>query len=657
MIERLALSAETQAQIYRAWERFLAQGEEPRGVPEPIAESWKASRELGVDPLMAKAPCLPDCDIPSLQQQHRRLLQVSGDILQQVHDEIAAVDTVVILSDSAGTILDMVGNPATVERARAVNISVGGLFGLGASGTNGLALAHALRTPALVVQSQHYCEMLHPWSCFSLPLASRSGHPLGILDVTAYRNIFHPHTLAMLQVLGRLLVERWDAEEARDHTVLREAFERTRRQYPGDRVVTVTRWGDVVAGLPAAPTGWRPILEGGFLGEHPGTFVAVSPLSDSEAVTHQAWPVRRGDDLVGWVLVAPDRRRAGHPAPSSATPPTADRITSVDDLWGESPVFRAVLELARRAATSDSPVLLLGETGTGKELVARAIHAESGRAGPFVAVNCGAIPPDLLGSELFGYEEGAFSGARRGGKKGYFEQAEGGTLFLDEIAELPADLQVYLLRALEDGRIRRLGGTRDIPVHVRVIAATNQDLEQATARGAFREDLFYRLNVVTLRLPPLRDRGPAEVRLLGARFLEASNARHHKRVELTPQAWELLVGYSWPGNVRALRNVIERVVTLSEPAACLSPPDLVALCPDLAHALAQAEAGDGGAGRSPTLSAAPAESGGRRRRGGPTFHDSFEDLLAELGGNVSAVARRLGVSRSTIYRRLKHMRN
>ena len=240
--------------------------------------------------------------------------------------------------------------------------------------------------------------------------------------------------------------------------------------------------------------------------------------------------------------------------------------TRFDHMVGESEPMQRLYSLVDMVADSDVTVLLMGESGTGKELVARAIHHKSHRAGgPFVTLNCGALPENLFESELFGYEKGAFTGATMN-KMGRFELADGGTLLLDEVGELSLKSQVDFLRVLETKEFRRLGGTKIVKVDTRIIAATNRNLEEAVKRGDFREDLYYRLNVVPIRLPPLRERGD-DIPLLADRFLEEFSGQHHREPkEVSREAMRLLRLYAWPGNIRQLRNLIERmVVTVKDP--------------------------------------------------------------------------------------------
>ncbi len=235
------------------------------------------------------------------------------------------------------------------------------------------------------------------------------------------------------------------------------------------------------------------------------------------------------------------------------------------DLIGKGPRMRAIMELVRRVASGRSSVLVTGESGTGKEMVARALHQTGDRAAfPFVTVNCGALPENLMESELFGHEKGAFTGATSR-KDGLIRAAQGGTLFLDEIGELPPPLQVKLLRVLQDRKVRPVGGQQEIEVDVRVVAATNREVEQAVREGNFRQDLFYRLNVIRIQLPPLRER-VEDIPMLAAHFLQKHSALEGKRLSFSPEALQWIVQQPFPGNVRELENVVERAVALaSEP--------------------------------------------------------------------------------------------
>jgi transcriptional regulator with PAS, ATPase and Fis domain len=300
-----------------------------------------------------------------------------------------------------------------------------------------------------------------------------------------------------------------------------------------------------------------------------------------------------------------------------------------EDIIGQAPKFISVINQAKSAAATSSNVLLLGESGTGKEMIAQAIHNSSSRChGPFVAINCGAVPRELIGSELFGYEEGAFTGAKRGGSPGKFELANNGTIFLDEIGDMPLDLQLVLLRVLQDKIVVRLGGHQSINVNVRLIAATNKDLKRQVDLGLFRQDLYYRINVITLNLPPLRER-TGDIVLLTDYFLQKKADKNEKpMVSMSSHAIDLLKKYSWPGNVRELENVVERAMVFSNgkviEAEYLHLPVSGVEIRNSASSLKSEE------------------------------KEIIRNTLMRTQGNISKTARILGITRATLYRKMRY---
>ena len=325
----------------------------------------------------------------------------------------------------------------------------------------------------------------------------------------------------------------------------------------------------------------------------------------------------------------------------SRSNPVADTLRAkhgLNDLRGDSPAMQSARRAITLFAKSPATVLIQGETGTGKELAAQAIHRESQRARqPFVAINCGAVAESLLESELFGYEEGAFTGSRRGGHAGLFESANRGTLFLDEIGEMPLQLQTRLLRVLEEREVVRVGGIRPIPVNVRIISATHCDLDQRIKDGRFRADLFYRLGVLRMTLPPLRERTEDLVPLAAwclKNALASLGVRPHANLHAEVVACApLLQSYAWPGNVRELRNLMERLALFlaAEPLQALSPGFVLSTAPELAVR------GHTASEPAPVIS---------------TPSESIEQVLARFGGNREAAARHLGISRTTLWRKL-----
>jgi DNA-binding NtrC family response regulator len=329
---------------------------------------------------------------------------------------------------------------------------------------------------------------------------------------------------------------------------------------------------------------------------------------------------------------------------------------SFDDLVGDSPAMVQVKRMGERAARSTIPVLILGESGVGKEVIARAMHGASDRAAkPFVAVNCGALPEHLVESILFGHEKGSFTGALDK-HLGKFQEANGGTLFLDEVGELPLDIQVKLLRALQESEIDPIGAKRAVKVDVRIISATNRDLHQAVKEGAFREDLFYRLNVFPLETPPLRERREDVAALLN-HFIQRFNVEEGKRVMgAAAETLALLEAYEWPGNVRQLENAVYRAIVLAE-APYLQPYDFPAvsgLKPPMSDSPRPPETAE------QILASLPKEAPVRvlDERGHLRKLEDIERDLIELAiqlysGHMSEVARRLGIGRSTLYRKVR----
>ena len=324
-----------------------------------------------------------------------------------------------------------------------------------------------------------------------------------------------------------------------------------------------------------------------------------------------------------------------------------DNRFGLEAIIGQSDPMREVFETIQQAAPTQATILILGESGTGKELVAQAIHRLSSRAkGPFIPVHCAALTPSLLESELFGHEKGAFTGAADR-RRGRFELADTGTLFLDEIAEIQTSIQVKLLRVLEERQFERVGGHQTLDVDIRLIAATNADLAAMVKAGTFRNDLFFRLDVVSITLPPLRKR-PDDIPLLCARFLKEFSVRNNKPVEdITPDALDSLSAYSWPGNVRELRNVIERMVVLSRTPR-LTVRDLPAALRDAVQV-----------GTPRIATGWKAESG---RIAAPESMADAERVMIEAAlkrnnENRTLAAGQLGISRRTLQRKLKEYRN
>jgi len=398
-----------------------------------------------------------------------------------------------------------------------------------------------------------------------------------------------------------------------------ELLARVRAEYPDIPVILITAHGTVDSAVAALKA---------------GAFDYVTKPFEQEELRKVIAKAARANDL---------ERRSLHEGTAEGDRPP---------LVGQSPAMRTIYDMVARVADSPSTVLITGESGTGKELIAKALHRGSSRRDkPLIKVNCAAIPKDLVESELFGYQKGAFTGAV-GDKPGRFELADGGTLFLDEIGEIPVEIQVKLLRALQESEFERVGGIRTLKVDVRLIAATNRDLKSLIAEGRFREDLYYRLAVVPIALPPLRDRRE-DIPLLVGHFIEKYNRRLGKRVErIDDDALRLLVDYGWPGNIRELENLMERSVLFAD-----GPSIQLASLPDSLRETGTPAPPIAAVG---PLGAIAAPSGASmkeivRQAQAELEKELISRALEETGGNVTRAAKRLQISRKSLQVKMKEL--
>jgi transcriptional regulator with PAS, ATPase and Fis domain len=496
------------------------------------------------------------------------------------------------LCDADGYVLATAGDPGVIEEAADNNLRVGGSWIEEAAGTNGIGTALAEGRTVQIIGADHYVAAFQRWVCTGAPIRHPiTGETLAVIDVTGYRERVQAHTFLAVQAMAALIEQRLLLEFTLDEKLLCDRLFARANRMPADAMLAVDRRGRVVQLNAAAerlltvrrPPGGqtlqdelRPVvaaaLERG--GEHPeGYERTIGSRTLGGEIRIVTLPVFRDRRPIGAVVVLPlgDPGRLADPgrrmrAENLALREEVDQASMFEEIVGTSAPLRAVLARVSRVAPTDSTVLITGETGTGKELVARAIHKGSARsAQAFVSVNCAAIPPALIASELFGHEKGAFTGALER-RLGRFELADGGTIFLDEVGDLPSDTQLALLRVLQEREFERVGGTRSIRVDVRVIAATNRDLSAAMGKDAFRSDLFYRLNVFPIEMPPLRERHE-DIPLLVAYFVDRYARKVGKTIDnIDQRTFEIFQGYSWPGNIRELQNVIERSVVICETA-------------------------------------------------------------------------------------------
>lgn len=627
-------------QIRTAWELFLSG--ETRGLdcvrPE-IWNSWLRCQEFGVSPLIKHAPATLNLEEFDQQyQQNADLIEVGRLIMTFLAQSLTAEQFGIAITDAAGTILCNFASPQAMPYLEAANALPRSGCTEEHIGTNSVGVALYLNKPAQVYWFEHYAAFQHEWAGCAAPIHRPDGVTVGSLVMSGHGEVTHSRALDLIITAAQAIEDRLSAQEVVRRAGLLDAFHDHLLHYPDEITLALDRYGQILAASPSVikflPSTAPDRLVGRNLTDitalhlsqnldevfHHGQTVAVQVGNGDHARTGTLLPIEIAGRRTG-MLLRIVHRAATRPQRSPVQPWSS--AYSFSDLIGQAPTFRHVLEVGRKIAGQDKPVLLVGETGTGKELFAQAIHQASPYArGPFVALNGSTIPRELAAAELFGYEEGTFTGAKRGGRKGKIELAAGGTLFLDEIGDLPLDVQPTLLRFLEDGKIIPLGSDRPRQVAVRIIAAAGANLAQARAHGAFRLDLYHRLSFFTLNLPPLRER-LEDIPLLARHFLDTQGFTH---IQISASALALMHQHPWLGNIRELQNVVLRAAMLTD-GTTLSPADFM-LEPVAAQAV-------------PVV------------RQVPLTLEEIQWELAACRGNASQAARNLGIHRVTLYRRLR----
>ncbi len=643
----------------RAWHSFVGDGVEIEGLSEEIARSWRRARDtFGVDPGQRRCSRLLTSSELAHRCEHDETYRIAVPILEEFGARLATSRQTLAFFDAAGCMLSIGGNPHTAERLAEINFCPGGNWREETAGTNGPGTALAERRPIEVFASEHFVEAWQAWSCSAAPvLAPGSAELLGLVDLTgpwaAHDNV---QTLVAARAIAHSIEERLRSVQLVRDQVVEYAFRSAAGG--GDVLFAVDRRGRVLAANDAArrrlpfeglevPLAIRELLVTTLrLGRSDGELAVDWPGGPAN-VKLVASPVRYDQTAVGAVVrVLSTASTKARPTGRATASSTATTRYDFDDVLGESESLRNSLKLARMASRNDLPVVLFGESGTGKELFAQAIHSASARGdGPFIAVNCGCIPAALLEAELFGYEAGTFTGGRKEGNGGKFEEACGGTLFLDEVSELSPQAQTALLRVLQEREVVRLGGSSPRRVDIRVVAASNKSLTDEIRAGRFRSDLYFRLNVLAIAIPPLRDRR-ADVPILSQAILrKAETDLGRSGLSFSEEALRVLAAYSWPGNVRELHNVVLRVAATT-PALVIAAshlPEEVRTPP--ARGLAAPE---------PAVSAPVAPPPPPPPAAGA--NPDREDLLRALEAsswNVARTAQALQTSRMTLYRWLR----
>jgi transcriptional regulator of acetoin/glycerol metabolism len=649
---------DSSARIAAARKFFFERGSVPLGsVSETVERSWRRCRDAGLDD--DTRPAFEPVESTRLRQfreQSHLLTARAQPVMETLYEQIAHTASMVILTDAKGMILHSLGDDDFVARAQQVALQPGVTWDEDHKGTNAIGTALVEQTAVTVNGSEHFFPVNHFLTCSAAPILDPFGTLIGALDVSGDHRGHQPHTLALVRMSAQMI----------ENHLFRE-------QFPGLLLLHFHARPEFIGTLCEGIVAFAP--DGRFLsGNRSGLFQLGLTLPELRTHSfdslfdmpmHMALPRARQAGFMTLKMHTGLRVFARAETPGAAkskvvqldefkrapTRVAADRrrsdAPSLDCLNSGDPRIVAAVTKVRRVLGRDITVLIQGETGTGKEWFARAMHEDGPRRNhPFVAVNCAAIPEGLIESELFGYEEGAFTGARRKGAPGKILQADGGTLFLDEIGDMPLSLQARLLRVLQERTVTPLGSARACPVDVGLVCATHRKLRELIARGHFREDLYYRLNGLVVTLPPLRER--TDLPELVRRLIEAETQRG-ERVEISADVMDLFRRHSWPGNLRQLHNLLRTALAMVDDDGLIArhhlPDDFLE------------EFGETGPGTAIPIQSVPNPD----QRPTQVATGSLDDLEATAiqravefhRGNISAAARELGISRNTLYRKLQ----
>jgi sigma-54 dependent transcriptional regulator, acetoin dehydrogenase operon transcriptional activator AcoR len=604
-------------------------GTPPAGFLVPdIYDSWMRCISLGLD---TRHPPPPEIvSQATLRHEQQRCSLVRGLALAEMHSlhqQIAGSNFMIAFATPDGMLLDFVSDQSFIDTSDAASLRPGSIWTEAFCGTNGLGTAAHLKRQIVVQGGEHFFSRYNNLTCTASPIFAPDGALAGVLDASSDCLSRQAHTQALVAMAATQIENGLFREKHRGNILI--AFH-NRGEYLhtlSAGLLAVDNDGGVLAANRAA----RAFLHG--LPTSPGRrFADIFRTRFSSFVDEGRRHERqRLQDDVGSQFVATIENPRQFPMVQPVSRPRLEPPKAVvTQFVSADPAIAAIVRKVDTAATRKMPILIRGETGTGKEQLARHAHSASHRTGAFVAVNCAALPESLIEAELFGYSDGAFTGARKGGSAGLFREADGGTLFLDEIGDMPVTLQAVLLRFLDDWTIRPVGGAKRL-VDVLLVSATNANLDDSIAKGRFRSDLLFRLNTLEVTLQPLRERSDF-----------ADIARHLMKIidpaaSLTASAVERLAQLEWPGNIRELRNVLSRL-SLGEPGSLIDETAVNAL---IGHGRGQQLAND--------------------RPSGDKLKSNLHEIqrtqvlaaYAEAGRNISKTARRLGVSRNTIYRTLR----
>lgn len=638
--------AYSQREIDKAWDQFLTLGGLPDSskVRENVLVAWQRCSAEGVDPTIKAAPRLVSEEELNLHRtRNEELLVCSEGVIRQAESLFSNLRALLFITDNGGLNLETVGDPRTLEDGYEVGLIPGGGWREVNSGSNAVGTALATNEPTQMHGQEHFCQGFKPWSCTATCIYDPyDGKRMGVIDISSLANSFEKFHVPLVVSWADNIHSNLMHMQLTTLMRIEKALDRMGKQGSDDFVVfdkagrlvkaSVRSLENLKQYFPEASKNQK--IRYGFQ-EFGGAESSDALITTSNVQLDWIQSIREANgELIGYKIVLPTR------SVTETTP--ACLLGTGRDAICEHPLavnceFSESSKKALTAARTPLPVLLLGQTGTGKEYVAKAIHQESNnKSGPFVDINCGSFTRELLSGELFGHVEGAFTGAKKGGMKGKIEAANGGTLFLDEIGEMPLEIQPVFLRVLQEKKIYRLGDTKPRKVDFRLVAATNIDLAAAVNEGKFRKDLFFRISSVVIELKPLCER-KIEIPPLVNSILKRISKEHG--VECKTVSDDLmcrLIEMNWPGNIRELSNVLEFMTFMS-------PRDELDIC-DLPDDYLK-KSGPSESYKSTNANVAT------------NIVDAekivIENAISEAQGNLTKAAKLLGIAKSTLYLKIK----
>ena len=647
---------------FREWRKFVDTGECDATLIRPlILESWKRCRAHRLNPYMSASDCcITDPDhVASILRANAAFISLARPYMDILAKVIDGTNFIGLLASADGYVLHAVGDQALLESADKGFIRPGAIRNELYAGTTGIALSLITHQPVQIFSAEHYCTFYHDWTCSSAPICNESGGLVGVLNLSGDYRLLHKHTLGIVIAMAKALEHAMGLRAT--NTYLQNCIDSSEYGLAVlDQRNHVRQVNKIL--LPYAVPPREDIL-----GRHVDEVFAASPsltrmVDKDNRLFEKSVSVRQGSrhtpllvntqavrnedgEPIGKLIITKEKRDIHRLVQRMVG---AYAMFTFEDILGSDERLREAVELARSVAPTNARVLIQGESGTGKELFAQAIHnASEVPDGPFIGINCSAIPSELMESELFGYNEGAFSGARKGGMPGKFELADGGTIFLDEIDSMPQEMQIKLLRVLEENKVTRVGGTSVMPVNVRILAASGKNVAELVKLGRLRLDLYYRINTIVLDIPPLRERA-GDIPVLARHIADMICGKLGRdKKELAGEFLDALMNHDWPGNIRELGNILERAILIARDDPALTTRHLDSICFQMGKPASCFEADKARAER--------ARDQARVKPLRQVEQEAIAEALRITGHNYVQTANLLGIHRNTLRNKMRDL--